>query len=351
MTSRRGPAPAEHDPRSRGHGPLRQAQGGRRGSSAARASTSRTSTCRASCGSTSSASPYAHATIKGIDASEALKVPGVAAVITGADLEKAGLALDADPRGRQADGAADRRRCMYQSQEVAAVVATSRYAAADGVAAVMVDYEPLQVVVDPRRRCEPGAPVLRPDRGEDKQTNHIWHWEWGDKAAADAALANADVNVVRGHLHPAHPRRLDRDVRLRRRLGRHPRPAHAAHDDPGAARHPDACSPCVSGLPEQNIRVKTHDIGGGFGGKVPVYPGYVLAVVASLTTGKPVKWIEDRSREPPGRLVRSRLPHPRRAGRDEGRPDHRRSRSRPSPTTATPTPRPTRRSSRPACST
>jgi carbon-monoxide dehydrogenase large subunit len=51
----------------------------------------------------------------------------------------------------------------------------------------------------------------------------------------------------------------------------------------------------VSGLPEQNIRVKTHDIGGGFGGKVPVYPGYVLAVVASLTVGKPVKWIEDRS--------------------------------------------------------
>ena len=51
----------------------------------------------------------------------------------------------------------------------------------------------------------------------------------------------------------------------------------------------------VSGLPEHKIRVKTHDIGGGFGGKVPVYPGYVLAVVASLTVGKPVKWIEDRS--------------------------------------------------------
>ena len=51
-----------------------------------------------------------------------------------------------------------------------------------------------------------------------------------------------------------------------------------------------------AGLPEQNIRVKTHDIGGGFGGKVPVYPGYVLAVVAaSFLIGKPVKWIEDRS--------------------------------------------------------
>ena len=55
--------------------------------------------------------------------------------------------------------------------------------------------------------------------------------------------------------------------------------------------------------------------------------------------------------EPPGRLVRPRLPHPRRAGRDQGRQDHRRSRSRRSPTTATPTPRPTRPSSRPACST
>ena len=52
-----------------------------------------------------------------------------------------------------------------------------------------------------------------------------------------------------------------------------------------------------AGLPiyEHNIRVKTHDIGGGFGGKVPVYPGYVLAVAASFLTGKPVKWIEDRS--------------------------------------------------------
>jgi carbon-monoxide dehydrogenase large subunit len=51
----------------------------------------------------------------------------------------------------------------------------------------------------------------------------------------------------------------------------------------------------VSGLPEQQIRIISPDIGGGFGGKVPVYPGYVLCAVASLVTGKPVKWIEDRS--------------------------------------------------------
>ena len=187
---------------------------------------------------------------------------------------------------------------MYQSQEVAAVVATTRYIAADGVAAVLVDYEPLPVIVDPHKALEPDAFVLRPDRGPDKQNNHIWHWESGDRAAADAALAAAEVDGRGGHLHPAHPRRLDRDVRLRRRLGRRPRPADAAHDEPGAARHPDRARARAVARPahEQNIRVKTHDIGGGFGGKVPVYPGYVLAVAASfLTVGKPVKWIEDRS--------------------------------------------------------
>ena len=49
------------------------------------------------------------------------------------------------------------------------------------------------------------------------------------------------------------------------------------------------------GLSEERIRVISPDIGGGFGGKVPVYPGYVIAVAASVLTGKPVKWIEDRS--------------------------------------------------------
>src|SRR6266516_3334853 len=100
-------------------------------------------------------SPYAHATIKGIDASEALKVPGVLAVITGADLEKAGLAWMPTLAGdKQMVLPTD--TVMYQAQEVAAVVATSRYAAADGVAAVTVDYEPLPVIVDPFQALEEG---------------------------------------------------------------------------------------------------------------------------------------------------------------------------------------------------
>ena len=69
-------------------------------------------------------------------------------------------------------------KVMYQAQEVAAVIATERYVAADGVDAVEVEYEPLPVVVDPKKALEPGAPVLRTDK-KDKKDNHIWHWEVG----------------------------------------------------------------------------------------------------------------------------------------------------------------------------
>ena len=262
-------------------------------------------------------SPYAHATIKGIDSSEALKVPGVAAVITGADLEKAGLHWMPTLAGdKQMVLPTD--TVMYQSQEVAAVVATSRYAAADGVAAMLVDYAPLPVVIDPKKALEAGAPVLRPDRGEDKQTNHIWHWESGDKAAAQAALDSAEVKIAEDiyipRIHVASIETCgcvaDWDA-VRGQLT-----LHMTTQAPHAIRTVLAL---VSGLPEQNIRVKTHDIGGGFGGKVPVYPGYVLAVVASLTDRQAREVDRGPEREPPGRLVRSRLPHPRGAGRDEGR--------------------------------
>src|SRR3954452_16143912 len=238
-------------------------------------------------------SPYAHATIKGIDATEALKIPGVLAVITGGDLEKAGLHWMPTLAGdKQMVLPTD--TVMYQSQEVAAVVATTKYIAADGVAAVEVDYEPLPVVVDPHKAMEADAFVLRPDRGPDKATNHIWHWESGDRAAADADLAAADVRIeediyiLRIHVASIETCGCVADWNATRgQLA-----LHLTSQAPHAIRTVLAL---VSGLPEQTIRVKTHDIGGGFGGKVPVYPGYVLAVVASLTVGKPVKWIEDRS--------------------------------------------------------
>jgi len=238
-------------------------------------------------------SPYAHAKINSIDASEALATPGVVAVITGKDLEAAGLHWMPTLAGdKQMVLPTD--TVMYQAQEVAAVIAESRYAAADGAAAMYVDYDPLPVVVDPFKALEPDAPVLRPDRGPEKANNHIWHWESGDKAATDAALAASDrvipLDVYIPRIHVASIETCgciaDWDP-VREHLD-----FHVTSQAPHVYR---TVISLVSGIPETKIRVKTHDIGGGFGGKVPVYPGYVIAIVASLTTGRPVKWIEDRS--------------------------------------------------------
>src|SRR4051794_6046824 len=98
-------------------------------------------------------SPYAHARLVSIDATDALKVPGVVAVVTGKDLEAAGLAwMPTLMSDTQMVLPTD--HVVYQAQEVAVVVAETRYAAADGVAAVQVEYEPLEPVIDPIKALE-----------------------------------------------------------------------------------------------------------------------------------------------------------------------------------------------------
>src|SRR6267378_1932767 len=138
-------------------------------------------------------SPFAHAKIKSINSERALKIPGVLAVITGETLAKYNLhwmpTLMSDTQM-----VLPVEKVMYQAQEVAAVLATDRYIAADGVQAVQVDYELLPVVVDPFKALEPGAPVLRTDK-KDKKDNHIWHWEVGDKTATDKIFKEAEVTV------------------------------------------------------------------------------------------------------------------------------------------------------------
>src|SRR5205807_4533718 len=120
-------------------------------------------------------SPYAHAKITKIDTSKALAIPGVLAMITGQDLAKYNLhwmpTLMSDTKL-----VLPVEKVMYQSQEVAAVTATDRYAAADGVEAVDVEYDPLPVVIDPWEAIKPGAPVLRTDK-KGKEDNKIFHWE------------------------------------------------------------------------------------------------------------------------------------------------------------------------------
>jgi carbon-monoxide dehydrogenase large subunit len=239
-------------------------------------------------------SPHAHAKIVKIDSTRALATPGVLAVITGQDLAKYNLhwmpTLMSDTQM-----VLPVEKVMYQAQEVAAVLATSRYAAADGAAAVDVTYEPLPVVVDPKKALAPGAPVLRTDK-KDKKDNHIWHWEWGNREATDREFASAEVTVKQDIYIPrihvasietcgcvAHFDKVNDKLTV-----------WMTTQAPHAIRTVFALVAGHVGLAEHKIRIISPDIGGGFGGKVPVYPGYVIAVAASVLTGKPVKWIEDR---------------------------------------------------------
>jgi carbon-monoxide dehydrogenase large subunit len=237
-------------------------------------------------------SPYAHARIKSIDVSAATSLPKVVAVITGKDLEPLKLAwMPTLSQDTQAVLATDKVR--FQGQEVAYVVAEDRYAARDALELIDVDYEILPAVVDPRKALEPGAPVIRDDK-EGKTDNHIFDWESGDSAATDAVFAAADVVVKQDMFYPrSHPAPMETcgcvaqvnpiDGQLT---------LWATTQAPHAHRTVYAL---VAGLPEHKIRVIAPDIGGGFGNKVGVYPGYVCTIVAALVTGKPVKWMEDRS--------------------------------------------------------
>ena len=186
-------------------------------------------------------------------------------------------------------------RVMYQSQEVAAVIATDRYAAADGAALVEVEYEPLPVVVDPFKALEPGAPVLRTDK-PGKKDNHIWHWEAGDRSATDDAFKKADVVVKEQiyipRIHVASIETCGCVADFDRANGK--LTVYMTTQAPHAIRTVFALVAGHVGLSEERIRIVSPDIGGGFGGKVPVYPGYVIAVAASVVIGKPVKWVEDR---------------------------------------------------------
>ena len=236
-------------------------------------------------------SPYAHARLKSINTEKAKALPGVLAVITGEDLAKANLAwmptLYFDKQMVLATG-----KVLFQSQEVAFVVAEDRYTAADAAELVEVEYEELPVLVDPHKATDPNSPILREDREE--KSNHIFHWEVGDKTATDKAFQDAavkaNVHAVFQRCHPAPLETCGCVADFNRATGR--LTVYLTSQAPHAHRTLFAL---VGGIPENNIRVVSPDIGGGFGNKVPIYPGYVCAVVASLTLGRPVKWIETRS--------------------------------------------------------
>lgn len=245
-------------------------------------------------------SPYGHARIKSIDKEAALAVPGVVAVLTADDLKPLNLhympTLAGDVQAVLAD-----EKVLFQNQEVAFVIASDRYAAADAVELVEVDYEELPVINDAFKALDDDAPLLREDikdktegaHGPRKHHNHIFLWEEGDRDGAEAALSAADVVaeelITYQRVHPCPLETCGCVASMDKINGK--LTLWGTFQAPHAVR---TVASLITNIAEHNIRIISPDIGGGFGNKVGVYPGYICAAVASIVTGQPVKWIEDR---------------------------------------------------------
>src|ERR1700692_3920453 len=246
-------------------------------------------------------SPYAHARVKKIYKSRALAHPGVHALLTADDLKPLKLHWMPTLAGDVQAVLADEKVC-FQNQEVAFVVADDRYVAADAAELVEVEYEELPAVVDPLAALAPDAPVIREDlagrsggaHGERSRHNHIFNWQIGDKDKTDRVFDNADVTVVQDMLYPrVHPCPLETCGCVASfDKARGDLTVYITSQAPHVGR---TVVGLISAIPGCKIRIISPDIGGGFGNKVGVYPGYVTSIVASIVLGRPVKWIESRS--------------------------------------------------------
>ena len=245
-------------------------------------------------------SPHGHARIKTIDTAKAKAVPGVLAVLTAADLKPLNLhympTLAGDVQAVLAE-----EKVLFQNQEVAFVIAEDRYTAADAADLVEVEYEALPVIVDPFKSMAPDAPVLREDlqgktkgaHGDRKHHNHVFNWEIGDKSGTDAAFRNADVTIKElisyQRVHPCPLETCQCVASFDKIKGE--LTVWGTFQAPHVIR---TVASLISKIPEHKIHVIAPDIGGGFGNKVGAYSGYICAIVASIVTGRPVKWVEDR---------------------------------------------------------
>jgi aerobic carbon-monoxide dehydrogenase large subunit len=237
-------------------------------------------------------SPLAHARIVSIDTSKAWAIPGVRLVLTGEMMATRNLAwMPTLSYDTQAVLATDKVR--FQGQEVACVVADDPYIAKDACEVIVVEYEALPVIVNPTQALAEDAPLIRDDK-ENQLDNVIYHWEVGDKDGTDQAFAQADrVSTLELHYPRSHPSPIEccgsiADFnRATSKLT-----VYMTSQAPHIIR---AAVALVAELPEHMIRIVAPDIGGGFGNKVPVYPGYVMSILASILLERPVKWIEDKT--------------------------------------------------------
>ncbi|GAA1072638.1 xanthine dehydrogenase family protein molybdopterin-binding subunit [Nocardiopsis composta] len=237
-------------------------------------------------------SPMAHARITGIDASRAAEMPGVAAVLTGADFagEQGSLpcawpVTDDIVLPEHPPMAVDEVR--YVGEAVACVVARDAASAADALEEIDVDYQPLPPVLDMERAIAPGADLVHADKGTN--TCYVWPLASGD---VDAAFSGADVVVTRRYRQQ---RLIPAAMEPRAVVCR---PENGGYTMWSATQIPHVLRlmlAMTTGIPEQDIRVVAPDVGGGFGSKLQVTAEEVLLLLLARRLGAPVKWTETRS--------------------------------------------------------
>ena len=158
-------------------------------------------------------------------------------------------------------------------------------------------------MIDPYKALEPGATLVRPDR---KDTNHIWHWEAGDKDATEKVFNDADLTVSEHIYIPRiHVAAIETcGCVASYDKAREQLTVYMTTQAPHAVRTVVALVAGHVGLSEERIRIISPDIGGGFGGKVPV-SGYVVAIAVSFLLGKPIKGSRIEDGEPAGTRSRA----------------------------------------------
>ena len=245
-------------------------------------------------------SPHAHATIKGIDASAALKMPGVVAIFTGDDVaaDKVGGLIcgwmihskDGSPMKAGAHPALAQGKVRYVGDHVAVVIADTYAQARDAAEKVKVDYAPLPPVVDVATAAKSATTVHA-----EAPNNTVYNWHLGDKAATDAAFAKAKhvtkLDIVNNRLVP-------NAMEPRAAVGEYDEGAdtltlYTTSQNPHVARL--VLSAFIGLAPEHKFRVVAPDVGGGFGSKIFIYAEETICVWAARKVRRPVKWTAERT--------------------------------------------------------
>jgi len=244
-------------------------------------------------------SPYGHARIKNINTEAARNYPSVVAVYTAEDLKGVvGNIAIAVPLGSIAEGMGVRGplaegKVRFYGDPVAVVIAEDRYTARDARDLIDVDYEPLPAAIDLEKAMQPDAPILYEEFGTNvafgmhPSTQEIDKVFEQTKADAGVIIKQRMVNQrlapvsmeTRGVV--AEYRKADKTLTL-----------WSSSQIPHLLRNILAG---LVGLPQHQVRVIVPEVGGGFGSKLNVYPEEMVAAFATMKTGHPVKWIEDRS--------------------------------------------------------